>query len=140
MEMEGSRTKQLLVPDADPYESSVMREMLRQMLEYDRLSTTFRFATGSSKMDERGIVDMARLLTYLESQPAGTTVMFAGFTDSAGAFDGNRVLSGRRSASVAQQFAEFAGNKLDQIELASTGFGEIAPVACNTADLGRPPN
>lgn len=137
MELEGPRTKQLLVPDADPYESSVMREMLRQMLEYDRLSTTFRFATGSSRMDERGTVDMARLLTYLETQPAGTTVMFAGFTDSVGAFDGNRVLSGRRSASVAEQFGEFAGDRISQIELESTGFGEIAPVACNTADLGR---
>jgi len=137
MEMEGPRTKQLLVPDADPYESGIMREMLRQMLEYDRLSTTFRFATGSSRMDERGAVDMTRLLNYLETQPAGSTLMFAGFTDSVGAFDGNRALSGQRAASVAQQFEEFAGDKISQFELVSTGFGEIAPVACNTADLGR---
>ncbi len=137
VEMEGPRAKQLLEPDADPYESSVMREMLRQMLDYDRLSTTFRFATGSSRMDERGIIDMSRLLSFLETQPAGTTIMFVGFTDSAGAFDGNRSLSSQRAASVAQTFSEFAGDRISQFELASTGYGEIAPVACNTAELGR---
>jgi len=137
MDMEGARAKQLLEPDADAYESGVMREMLRQMLDFDRLSTTFRFATGSSRMDERGVVDMARLLTYLETQPQGTSVMFAGFTDSVGAFDGNRALSAQRAASAAQQFSEFAGDKVSQIEFESAGFGEIAPVACNTENLGR---
>jgi len=137
MEMEGPRAKQLLEPDVDPYESNVMRDMLRQMLDFDRLSTTFRFATGSSKMDERGVADMARLLTYLETQPEGTTVMFAGFTDSVGAFDSNRTLSGRRAAFAAKEFGAFAGDKVSQIEFVSAGFGEIAPVACNTDELGR---
>jgi len=137
MDMEGARAKQLLEPDADPYESSVMRDMLRQMLDYDRLSTTFRFATGASRMDERSVFDMTRLLTFLETQAPGTTVMFAGFTDSVGAFDGNRSLSAQRAAFAAKQFGEFAGDKVSQIEFASAGFGEIAPVACNTDDLGR---
>jgi len=137
MDMEGARAKQLLEPDADPYESGVMREMLRQMLEFERLSTTFRFATGSSRMDERGLVDMARLLAYLETQPAGSTIMFAGFTDSVGAFDGNRALSAQRAAFAAKQFGDFAGDKISEFEFVSEGFGEIAPVACNTADVGR---
>jgi len=137
MEMEGPRAKQLLEPDVDPYESGVMREMLKQMLDYDRLSTTFRFPSGSSRMDERSIVDMTRLLAFLETQPSGTTVMFAGFTDTVGAFDSNRRLSGQRAALAAKQFGEFAGDKISQIEFVSAGFGEIAPVACNTDGIGR---
>lgn len=137
MDLEGARAKQLLAPDVDPYESGVMREMLRQMLEFDRLSTTFRFTTGSSRMDERSLVDMARLVNYLATQPTGTTVMFAGFTDSVGAFDSNRALSDQRAAYLAQQFSAFAGDKIGQIELASAGFGEIAPVACNTDGANR---
>jgi len=137
MEMEGARAKQLLEPNVDPYESDVMREMLRQMLDYERLSSTFRFRTGSSRMNERSVIDMARLATYLDEQPAGTTVMFAGFTDSVGAFDGNRALSEQRAALVARDFSAFAGDRIDHIELASQGFGEIAPVACNTENLGR---
>ena len=30
-----------------------MRDMLSKMVDYDRLSTTFRFRTGSSSLDER---------------------------------------------------------------------------------------
>ncbi|MBX2880446.1 MAG: substrate-binding domain-containing protein [Granulosicoccus sp.] len=137
MDMEGSRAKQLLEPTADAYESNIMREMLRQMLDFDRLSTTFRFATGAFRMDERSVVDMARLANYLESQPEGTTVMFAGFTDSVGAFDSNRDLSARRAAFAAEEFGAFASEQIAQIEVQSAGFGEIAPVACNTDDLGR---
>lgn len=137
MEMEGPRAKQLLEPDVDAYESSVMREMLKQMLDFDRLSTTFRFATGSFRMDERSVVDMERLATFLETQPEGTTVMFAGFTDNVGAFDSNRTLSGQRASFAAKEFGEFAGDRIAQIEFESAGFGEIAPVACNTDDLGR---
>jgi len=137
MDMNGVRAKQLLEPDANPYESGLMREMLRQMLEFDRLSTTFRFSSGSSKMDERGLVDMQRLASYLEAQPEGTTVLFAGFTDSVGPFDSNRALSGQRAAFAAKEFGDFAGDRISQIKLGSAGFGEIAPVACNNDVLGR---
>jgi len=63
------------------------------MVDHDRLSTTFRFRTASSKLDERGRADMQRLVTYLEQQPAGTEVLFVGFTDDVGPFDNNLALA-----------------------------------------------
>lgn len=137
MPMDGDRARALLDTSADAYEGGVMREMLSTMVDYERLSTTFRFKTGSSRLDERGRLDMERLNTYLANQPAGTRVLFVGFTDSVGAFDSNRDLSQRRAEEVMNDLLAAHGAELSNIQMASTGFGEVAPSACNTAEVGR---
>lgn len=114
-----------------------MREMLSEMIDYDRLSTTFRFSTGSSRLDERGRLDMARLADFLATQPEGTSVKIVGFTDGVGAFDSNRALSEVRAAEVMSQLQAFAGDRVAQLNLTSTGFGEVAPSACNVNENGR---
>jgi phosphate transport system substrate-binding protein len=135
--LDGDRARSLLDPNVDPYEGNVMREMLGTMLDYQRLSTTFRFRTGSSKLDERGTVDMDRLIDYLQEVPEGSQVMLVGFTDDVGAFDSNRELSEERARQVLAEVEERAGDRLQDIELTYRGFGEVAPTACNAEDRGR---
>ena len=119
------------------FEGQTMNDMLSKMEEHDRLSTTFRFRTGSSKLDERGRLDMQRLIAYLEEAPAGTAVSFVGFTDDVGAFEGNRQLAMQRAKAVMKEITEIAGARLDNVSMSSTGFGEVAPSACNISDRGR---
>jgi len=119
------------------FESGVMREMLDEMPDYDRLSTTFRFRTGSSKLDERGRLDLERLVEYLERVPSGTEVKFVGFTDDVGAFEANRRLSLGRAGSVLEEVRLAAGGRLDHVEMVTGGYGEIAPSACNISDRGK---
>ena len=107
---------------------------------YDRLSTTFRFRTGSAKLDERGDLDMKRLADYLEAMPKGTKILFVGFTDNVGSFQGNRSLSLTRARKVAAQLRAFAGDRLSGIEVDAAGFGEIAPATCNISENGRAVN
>ncbi|SEW42180.1 phosphate ABC transporter substrate-binding protein, PhoT family [Cognatiyoonia koreensis] len=135
--MNGDRARMLLDPSVDAYEGSVMREMLSQMADHDRLSTTFRFRTGSSRLDERGAIDMARLADYLEAQPEGSKIMFVGFTDGVGEFDNNHALSIGRAEQVMNMMQQFAGDRLAGIEFTASGYGEVAPSACNTAEDGR---
>lgn len=135
--MEGQRARLLLEGDADNYEAGVMREMLAQMSNYDRLSTTFRFRTGSSNLDERGLIDMQRLVDYLADVPEGTKVLLVGFTDDVGAFDSNRDLSKKRAEEVVGMLRETAEDRLAGIEFTAAGYGEVAPSACNTTDKGR---
>ena len=135
--MDGARARMLLDPEADQYEAGIMREMLSEMVDYDRLSTTFRFSTGSSRLDERGRLDMARLAEFLETQPEGTKVKLVGFTDAIGAFDSNRALSETRAAEVLAELQSFAGDRIGGIEFASSGFGEVAPSACNENENGQ---
>ena len=119
------------------FEGEVIGEMLGQMDQYDRLSTTFRFRTGSSSIDERGRLDMQRLIAHLEEAPAGTAVTFVGFTDDVGAFDGNRQLAIQRAEAVVEEILEVAAGRLDNIEMSTTGYGEVAPSACNVSERGR---
>lgn len=134
---DGSRARQLLETTADAYERAVMRDMLNRMVDFDRLSTTFRFRTGSSKLDERGLIDMARLSDYLESVPQGSKVMFVGFTDDVGSFDANRDLSLSRARQVMEELRFYAGDRLSGIALEAAGYGEVAPSGCNSSDRGR---
>ena len=136
-DMNGSRARTLLNTEVDAFEGGVMREMLSEMVDYDRLSTTFRFRTGSSKLDERGRFDMARLAKFLAKQPEGTKVLFVGFTDNVGAFESNRNLSVNRAQQVISELNAVAGDSLAGIEIAASGYGEVAPSACNTTEKGR---
>ena len=135
--IDGARAAQLSDSSADAYESGFMREMLLEMVNYDRLSTTFRFRTGSQELDLRGRLNLERLADYLETQPSGTEVLFAGFTDSVGAFDSNRSLSVGRADQVMAELQNYAGSRLSGISMSTTGYGEIAPSACNTSDNER---
>ena len=135
--LDGDRARSLLDPNADAYEGNVMREMLGTMIDYERLSTTFRFRTGSSKLDERGAVDMERLIAHLQRVPEGSKVMLVGFTDDVGAFDSIRQLSEERAAQVLEDLRTRAGERLAGVELTHRGFGEVAPTACNQEDRGR---
>ncbi len=119
------------------FEASVMNEMLAEMTKHDRLSTTFRFRTGSSKLDERGKLDLKRLVDYLEGVPEGTEVTFVGFTDSVGAFDANRRLSFGRAEAVMEEVRNAAGARLGHVRMATAGYGEVAPSECNISDRGK---
>ncbi len=135
--LESDRARALLDPNADSYEAGFMRQMLSQMVNYDRLSTTFRFRTGSAQLDERGRIDKDRLMKYLETQPAGTELLVVGFTDSVGQFDGNLGLSQQRAAQVANELLSTSGGQLANISIDSVGYGEIAPSGCNSSEEGR---
>lgn len=135
--LDSDRARALLDPNADTYEAGFMRDMLAQMVDYDRLSTTFRFRTGSAQLDERGRIDKERLLQYLDGQPAGTEILVVGFTDSVGQFDGNLGLSQQRAGQVAEELQETSGGRLANIAINSVGFGEIAPSGCNSSEEGR---
>ena len=135
--MDDGRALSLLDPNADAYEAQFMRQMLSQMVDYDRLSTTFRFGTGSARLDERGRIDLQRLVEYLERQPAGSEVLLVGFTDDVGQFDGNRALSEGRAAQVADEIRAVAAGRLDGLAMTSVGYGEIAPSGCNIDQEGR---
>lgn len=131
------RMRDLIENTTDPYEFSLMRELLVEMLRHDRLSTTFRFASGSSTLDGKGLVDLERLTSFLETQPEGTRVALVGFTDSDGAFEANQQLSLIRARQVARTIDELMGERVDHIEFEARGFGEFSPTACNDTLDGK---
>lgn len=136
-DLNGDRALGLINAEADNFEAGVMREMLGAMVTSDRLSTTFRFRPGSSTMDEKAQLDMARLIRFLAKASEGTSISLVGFTDDVGAFEANRRLSVTRAEQVRDDLRAAAEGALDAMQIDVVGFGEIAPAACNVSDAGR---
>lgn len=138
--LDSQRARQLLDPNAPQTEGNLMRDMLSQMTQFDRLSSTFRFRTGSSTLDARGLLNLKRLASYLEEQPEGSRVVFAGFTDEVGSFSNNRALAVGRAEQVLQQMRSTAPEVMGRMQTSILGYGEIAPVGCNETEAGRANN
>lgn len=133
----GGRMRGLIRSTTDAYEVSLMRQLLVELLDWERLSTTFRFSSGSTKLSNKSLEDLERMLDYLEGQPSGTQIAIVAFTDNVGPFASNQTLSEERSEEVAASLVEAAGGRLDAIDITTLGFGSLSPAACNDSDQGR---
>ena len=117
-----------------------MRQLLIEMMDWDRLSTTFRFASGSTALDSKAQRDLERLVTFIEPLPAGSQIAVVGYTDDRGPFSANQALSETRASHIVDVIKNFAGDRISDIEIKSMGFGEIAPADCNETSSGRTTN
>lgn len=135
-----ARATNLNAQNPTSYEGQFAAQMLEQMANYDRLSTTFRFRVGSSRLDERGKLDMERLARFIENQPDTSELVMVGFTDDVGAFDANLMLSKERATTMAELFKSTYPELAERISVEADGYGEVAPVACNISDTGRATN
>ncbi|MEM8787685.1 MAG: phosphate ABC transporter substrate-binding/OmpA family protein [Pseudomonadota bacterium] len=126
----------------DPFALSALRDMLVDLNGASRLSTTFRFASGSAALDNKAVRDLGRMIAFLgREENAGSEVLVVGFTDADGAFSANDALSEARAAVVLQALLDHPdAGKLANVRLRSTGYGELSPVGCNTDFLGKKRN
>lgn len=107
-----------------------------------RLSTTFRFEDGSTRLDVPSGESAARLARALETGALnGTDILFVGFSDGAGPASGNETLSKRRARVVMNQVRDLAlAANFNSVAMNTTGFGEVLPIACDDSDWGRAVN
>lgn len=99
----------------------------------EKLTTEFRFKTGSDNLDSRGLDDVDRLVSYL-SQPRyrNRTIVLVGFTDNTGNPQKNMVLSRQRAASV----EKVLGTK-GVIVSNTIGMGPLRPSRDNSTEANR---
>lgn len=139
MEAQGLRLAFALTGEEE-FSLPLMREMLGEIGNAQRLSLTFRFEPGSSALDAKSIADLGRLADMIaRGELAGKEVLLVGFTDSVGAFDLNRGLAVRRAQTVQDLLvAEIGGAEaLGGQALVPLGYGELTPVGCNSSFTGR---
>jgi phosphate transport system substrate-binding protein len=102
----------------------------------ERLSLNFRFRTGRSDLDNKAIVDVDRVVTFIaDLRYSGDKILLFGFADSTGTREGNKALSLNRASTVKEQFVQ-RGLKPGIVR----GFGADLPVASNDTDEGREKN
>ena len=137
MGLGSARAREVLQSGTNASEQRLANDMLTMLANNDRLSSTFRFRTGSAILDQRAESDLTRLVHYLADAPAGTQVTFVGFADSMGDFGANLSLAQARAAQVQSALEAASGGCLSNVTFTSTGFGELSPAACNSSDSGR---
>lgn len=104
--------------------------------EANRLSLNFRFRTGSSELDNKAVVDLDRVVSFLtDLHYSGQNILLFGFADSTGSNQANDALSKSRADAVARQFEQRGVNPS-----AVVGFGSELPVASNETPDGREKN
>lgn len=119
-----------------------MRELLVELKDAVRLSTTLRFTPGTSNLTPKSQADAERLAQDLAlGVYSDREVLLVGFTDSVGQFDLNRQLSLRR-AQVAETVirSSVPEGGLEGVQITLKGYGELMPVGCNTNVTGRSAN
>ncbi|MEM1344311.1 MAG: phosphate ABC transporter substrate-binding/OmpA family protein [Pseudomonadota bacterium] len=124
----------------------LMREMLREFQNAERLSTTFRFTPGSSQLtvkSQRDAEDFAE--DIVDGKFDGKEIILVGFTDSIGQFELNRALAERRAQGVLFTIAEAVSEivtdaNFEGADISVQGYGELTPVGCNTTFQGRVAN
>lgn len=120
----------------------LLRDFLGQVRDAVRLSTTFRFTPGSSQLEPRSRRDAERFAQdIVAGRYAGKEILLIGFTDSVGQFELNRGLSARRAQVVDTALRAFVpAQDLEDAQITVLGYGELAPVGCNTTLKGRSSN
>lgn len=104
----------------------------------DRLSLTFRFQDGSSRLDahsRNNLSDLARLIEVGAFRDQA--LVLAGFSDGSGLADANLVLSRMRAEGVLSALKEAAPGLTDSELPTVQAFGEAMPMACDETVAGR---
>jgi len=138
IEVQGARLANSLT-SPEEFSLPLFREMLGELKDAGRLSLTFRFTAGSSKLETRSHSEAERFARLLAGGAyAGKDILLVGFTDSVGDFNVNRGLAGRRAQSVLDTLkASVPEGALDAVPILVQSYGELTPVGCNQSHEGR---
>ena len=135
---QGLRIASSILENQNAEDMQPVLDMIVMFADADRLSTTFRFETGTSRLNARSQADVARLAEILATDRfSNKEVIFVGFTDSIGEDDLNAQLSQQRAEQVLTEVLNVDPTLASNVRLRAVGFGEISPLACNESNTGR---
>ncbi len=135
---QGMRVASAVINNETDQELPQLREMIDLLIAADRLSTTYRFETGSARLNARAEADVQRLADLLATNRfSNKEVLFIGFTDSVGDAELNRQLSQQRAEQVQQAVIAANPALAGSVRMRAIGYGEISPLGCNESQTGR---
>jgi phosphate transport system substrate-binding protein len=119
-----------------------LQRMVRTLMPLKRLSTSFRFETGSARLDAQSRSNVQQLARSLElGQYDARRLLFVGFSDGEGAAGPNRDIALRRAEAVRRAVSQVAETAdLERVTLDVDAFGEALPMACDDSSWGRQAN
>jgi outer membrane protein OmpA-like peptidoglycan-associated protein len=117
--LQGERLSNAIRNTGGDVSLEALQAMVTRLERSERLSPTFRFADGAAEMDTQSRAAARRLATAIEAGFFdGRTLLFAGFSDSAGSSQINTRLAQRRAEAV-----------LEAVRAAPTASTPVSPCA-----------
>ncbi len=139
--LQGTRMTSAILSATTGSTLGLVQNFARDLATADRLSTTFRFTSGSARLDTKSQDDVERMVTYLNSPEArNRDILVIGFTDDVGRFDLNERLALLRATSVRDALVGSAAGDALAGRVSVSTYGPLAPVGCNTTADGRESN
>ncbi|MGH1369974.1 MAG: substrate-binding domain-containing protein [Maritimibacter sp.] len=139
LDHQGARITNAIRAAGPEIDLAELQRMMALFGEKERLSLTFRFQGGSTQLDGPSKSNIVLLAEALEAgRFDGKTITFVGFSDGQGQASLNRALSKRRADTVRREVVKAAlAFDADRVAIATDGFGEALPMACDDSAWGR---
>lgn len=139
--LQGTRMTSAILSAGTGGTLNLVQNFATDLATADRLSTTFRFTSGSSQLDTKSQDDIQRMVTFLNSDAArNRDVLIIGFTDNVGRFDLNERLALLRANGVRDALVRSLGGDALAGRIDVSTYGPLAPVGCNDTADGRESN
>lgn len=138
LKAQGDRLANAILRAGDETTLGDIQDMVSELRDGQRITTTFRFEPGSSRLDAQSRANVGRLAEVLEAGIFGDReVTFVGFSDGDGGAVANRRIALRRAdvvkAAVLREATLFDPKRAGVF---SKGYGEAMPMACDETEWG----
>jgi phosphate transport system substrate-binding protein len=139
---QGRRLQNAVAAAGEETSLADLQDMLAVLDGADRLTTTFRFRDGATRMDAQSEGNIERLARDIEAGlHDGQEIVLVGFSDGQGPAATNKRLSLRRAEATRAALREEAAlADFSRLKLSATGFGEAQPIGCDEDAWGRKVN
>lgn len=141
MDAQGQRFANAIAAAGPEIDLGELQRMVRVLLPRTRLSTSFRFEVGSTRLDAQSRSNLLSLAQSVrDGVYNGRSLMLIGFTDGRGAAKANRDLSSARAEAVLRALSDLLGGLPVGVEVETEAFGEALPMGCDDTVWGRQTN
>lgn len=139
---QGNRLANAIVSAGPEIPLTELQRMVDLMSPRVRMSSTFRFEPGSTRLDGQSRSNVMQLAQAIrDGRFSGRELTLIGFSDGRGPATANRDLSSARAESVRRELTRVLGGNLPaNVQLTTAAFGEAMPMACDDTVWGQQTN
>lgn len=142
IDQQGARFANAIARAGTEIDLAELQRMVKTLSPLKRLTTTFRFESGSARLDAQSRSNVQQLARSLErGHYDSRRLVFVGFSDGDGPAETNLAIALRRAEAVREAVTLAAETAdLSRIGLETEAFGEAMPMACDDSAWGRQVN
>lgn len=142
LDAQGQRFANAIAAAGDDMPLAELQRMVRVLGARVRLSTSFRFEVGSTRLDAQSRSNLLSLAQAIrDGRYNERSLMLVGFSDGRGAASANRELSDARVKAVLRDLQSILGGVLpSDVNVETEAFGEALPMGCDDTEWARQMN